>query len=370
MLEVNVQRKFVQALANVPASSSSEGRDSLLFGLPQNIVAGLNRSNNRLVDLTNILTELDSLGRLRETGERPLIILAHNALLHVEGTALGGTFKWVIGELEEHYGGDTPSMSLPDTPEILIFDGKDERLPHSFIERALSTARSVARIQVPRVFNGRQSKGEYGYGTGWLVTPTLLFTNEHVVSARLPGELKAAESDLTAQVRKATAWFDYYNEGGTCVECRSMELVCSDASLDYALLSVGGTVTQDRQPLAVARQEFSLGSGCRLNIVQCARGGPIKYAIRNNFYTGPGDTVDYIRYVTDTESGSSGSPVLNDTWQVIGMHHAYRQVPAGIYKGGAIKYHNQGIAMHAIMKHLPAKIAGEIAASQRRQQGK
>ena len=32
---------------------------------------------------------------------------------------------------------------------------------------------------------------------------------------------------------------------------------------------------------------------------------------------------DTIHYITDTMRGSSGSPVFNDDWEVIAIHHAY-----------------------------------------------
>lgn len=361
MLESKLQRKFVQALSAVPATVNMEGRNALLIGLPSNVVTALNRSDNQMIDLTNIATQLDRLGRLEKTGERPLIIVAENALIQVEGTDAGRAIKEIVQELDHYYGGDLPSDLLPAVPEILIVEGQDERLPRSFLDEALHAGSSVARLQIPRIFDGHLREGEYAFGTGWLVASGLLFTNYHVVAARMPEEPSASLLDCQAQVGKAVAWFDYHNEGGLRVEYRCVELVCSDPDLDYALIRLESATQLDkREPLSIVQQPLTLHIGDRLNIVQYPKGGPLKYAIRNNFYVGTGDTSRYIRYLTDTEGGASGSPVLNDAWQVVGMHHAYRQVPKEEYKGQVIKYHNQGVAIHAILSNLPLAVRQEI----------
>lgn len=365
MLDAGIQRKLVQALASVPATYDAEGRNALLLGLPPNVIASLRRSNGQLADLTIIITQLQGLGRLENTGERPLIIIAQNALLQVAGTSLGEDLKTIIQDLEHYYGGDPPSTALPAVPEILIFEGRDERVPYSFIEKALNFGRSIVRLRVPRVFEGRVREGECGYGTGWLITQTLMLTNHHVIAVRLPGEPPPSEADYHAQVSKTAVWFDYYLEGGAYTEHECVELVQASEALDYALVRLGNTPEQEsRSPLPVIRDGLSLYEGYRLNIIQHPRGGPLKYAIRNNYYLSSGDTTDFIRYLTDTEAGSSGSPVLNDSWQVIGMHHAHRMVPAVIYKGDVVKYHNQGILIGSILNHLPSTVRQEIEEAQ------
>jgi V8-like Glu-specific endopeptidase len=365
MLDSELQRRFVQTLSQVPATVNRDGRTALLIGLPPNISAGLNRSDNCITDLTNIITQLDRLGRLEKTGERPLIVVAGNALMHVEGTETGRAIKEIIQELEQHYGGDPPSESLPPVPEILIFEGRDEQLPRSFLDKALSVGNSIVRLQVPRIVNGHFQEGEHAFGTGWLVAPGMLLTNHHVIAARELGEPDATEAECQAQASNTVVWFDYHKEGGAHLEYRCVELICSDVDLDYALVRLESADQLDeRQPLPIVRQPQTLHTRDRLNIVQYPRGGPLKYAIRNNYYVGTGDTPDHIRYLTDTEGGSSGSPVLNDGWQVIGMHHAYRQVPEEVYKGDVIKYHNQGIAIHAILYQLSPEVRQEIETAQ------
>ena len=57
-----------------------------------------------------------------------------------------------------------------------------------------------------------------------------------------------------------------------------------------------------------------------MTIIQHPLGGPKQIAITANQVV---NTYDYrLQYTTDTQPGSSGSPVFNDDWKVIALHHA------------------------------------------------
>jgi len=57
-----------------------------------------------------------------------------------------------------------------------------------------------------------------------------------------------------------------------------------------------------------------------VNIVQHPGGEPQKVALRENEVVDVFD--DWMHYTTDTGPGSSGSPVLNDQWEVAALHHS------------------------------------------------
>ena len=93
------------------------------------------------------------------------------------------------------------------------------------------------------------------------------------------------------------------------------------------------------------------------------------FAIRNNFFVGKGDQPFQIRYLTDTDQGSSGSPVLDDDWQVVALHHGAQKVDPQLYEGepgvqGVVKFHNQGIDIQTILSDLPQADADEIKHAQ------
>ena len=130
-----------------------------------------------------------------------------------------------------------------------------------------------------------------GYGTGWLVSARLLLTNHHVIeSRRLLKETPATYADFDLQEKNTVAWFDYYSEGkfaGPAVAVT--EIIASDRVLDYALLRLEdspGLPARSRMTLA---RNSKLEQGARLNIVQCPDGGPLRFAIRNNFFVGRGE---------------------------------------------------------------------------------
>jgi len=57
-----------------------------------------------------------------------------------------------------------------------------------------------------------------------------------------------------------------------------------------------------------------------VNIIQHPNGEPKQLAIRNNQVV---DELElFLHYRTDTDPGSSGSPVFNDQWEVVALHHS------------------------------------------------
>ena len=367
-LDRKLKERLVDALLGVPGIDERAGRTALLDGIPPNVRGGLNRHDNQIVDLTNVIGQLDALGRL-DNGERPVVIVIHNAWRIVRGTELGRQLEEIQREAEAAYGGERPSQAMPARPEALIFGGSGEWVSASFFEQAQLAGSRVARLLVPRYEAGRKAPG-VGVGTGWLVAPRLLLTNHHVVVNRDENEPLPSAADFRRQGESVAAWFDYHREGQEHADVPAVEVVSSSEALDYALLRLAESASLlERRQLALAAGRPDLPRGARLNIVQCPGGGPLTYAIRNNFYVGPGEKACHLRYLTDTREGSSGSPVFDDKWQVLAMHHGAREVDPQMYKGdagmsGVVKFHNEGTAIQDILDDLPADARDEIRQAQ------
>ena len=372
MLDNKVKDRLHDTLMRLPATDVRDGRTALLQGIPGNVRAALNRSDNQYVDLMNILDQLEKLGRL-DNGERPVVIVTHNGWRMSRGTELGELLAETEKEIEAAYGGDEPLADLPATPEVLIFGGTGEWVTGAFIEQARLIGRRVARLLVPRYSGGILVHPVGGVGTGWLIAPGLLLTNHHVIEAR-ENEPQAPDADFKRQGENTVLWFDYHREGQ--IEAQDLtamsvaEVVVSNRQLDYTLLRLAdGASLADRQQVAVMRERPELARGTRLNIIQCPGGGPLRYAIRNNFYVGLGQRPYQMRYLTDTLRGSSGAPVLDDTWQVVAMHHGYKKVDPAPYqqeagKNEVVKYHNEGIVINDILHDMPTGIQQEISIAQ------
>jgi V8-like Glu-specific endopeptidase len=374
---IDIQRKLVANILKIPTMINFATRNTLLDGLPP---APLVRSaDDPRTDLNNMIGGLQRLGRLTDRGgTRPLIVLVDNALLYVpEGGEVAAELAAARQALVTHYGGDRqPVAALPQqVKEALIFGlQRDNRLPFDFLEGAMQAAQAVARLFVPRIVNGAIQKGKGGWGTGWLIAPGMVITNHHVIEARdYESEGPATPQDFRAQAEALVARFDYrYEAQAEVVECRHATLLASDPELDYAVLELAeAPKVENRQPLRLTPTQPKLERGARLNIVQHPQGGPLQLAIRNNFYVQPGEHPAFLRYQTDTEPGASGSPVCNDAWQVVGLHHASveappQQVPQEVLEGKPVTVQmlNEAIAIHSVLSHLPPEVRQRIRAAQ------
>ncbi len=374
---IEIQRKLVDTLLKIPAMETPSGRTSLLDGLPD---PGLIRDQSiPRLDLNRMVGGLQKLGRLTDQGgTRPLIVVVDNALAYVpSGSEVAQVLNDVKRLLAEYYGGDVQGAveTVQQDLEALVFGRqRDNRLAYAFAEGALRTARSVTRLSVPRIINGFLQPG-VGYGTGWLIAPGVVITNHHVIENRdlRGGEAPAIAEDFKVQAESVEAWFDYYREiGGDPKKCRGAQLLASNRQLDYAVIQLTeADKVADRKALPVVPQPPTLMRGARMNLVQHSRGGALQYAIRNNFFVRLGDAPQFIRYQTDSEPGASGSPVCNDIWQVVGLHHAstavpQEQVPQEVIDGQpvAVTILNEAIAIHSVLNDLPADVKQRITDAQ------
>lgn len=183
-----------------------------------------------------------------------------------------------------------------------------------FLEKAVFVSRSVGRI-VSKLAGGRLS-----YGTGFMVSPRLLMTNHHV----LPSPVVAAQSSIEFDFQK--------DRRGDAVTIRPFKLdpttfFLNDEKLDFALVAVS---PNDRgRPLAyyqwcpLRNDPGKIVTGEPINIIQHPKGELKQVVIRENRLLDSLDGAElFYHYEADTEPGSSGSPVFNDQWEVIALHHS------------------------------------------------
>lgn len=183
----------------------------------------------------------------------------------------------------------------------------NDMLPARFLDRGARVARAVGRITV--VSQGAR-------GTGFLVSPRLVMTNNHVIESAADGASARMEFDFFERQDGAA---------GPVVEV-SLDpdaFFLTDPMLDFTLIAVAAgdrATLADRPWLALIAESGKAVVGERVNIVQHPGGRPQAVAIHENEIAAVVD--DWLQYVTDTEPGSSGSPVLNDDWEVAALHHA------------------------------------------------
>jgi V8-like Glu-specific endopeptidase len=209
-----------------------------------------------------------------------------------------------------------PALVQPGGQTSEPFPRALERVLHTndllglrFFEQGLQVARAVGRIHI----RGEQGQ-DLGYGTGFLVSSRLLLTNHHV----LPN---------AAQARRSVVEFNYQEsasgemQNSEVVELEPETLFLADADLDYALIAVAaepGLEAYGWLPLISDLGKVLVGE--TVNIIQHPNGEPKQLAIRHNQVVD--ELEQFLHYQTDTDPGSSGSPVLNDQWEVVALHHS------------------------------------------------
>ncbi len=159
-------------------------------------------------------------------------------------------------------------------------------------------------------------------GTGFLVSPWLLMTNNHVI-------------DTPETARGAVAWFKYVEDADGCITPCKLALQperCFVTSprdaLDYTVVAVAPV--DDQAPgeqfgsIPLHGGVGKIVVGQNVNVIQHPSGRTREICVRNNLLL---EVVDdtFVLYGADTEPGSSGSPVLSDNWELVALHHASEQ---------------------------------------------
>ena len=203
----------------------------------------------------------------------------------------------------------------PKSPEAMLerIIGKNDLIGAEFLDSGARAARAVGRIRI-RGAGGRP----LGYGTGSLVGPRLLLTNHHVLNA--PEQATASTVEFNVQEGP-----DGKPLTPEVFELAPQDFFVTDAVLDFTLVAVGqrgsggadleafgwNRARPDDDPILI--EEY-------VNIVQHPGGQPKQLALRDNQVV---DLLpDFLHYRADTQPGSSGAPVFNDQWEVVGLHHS------------------------------------------------
>lgn len=201
-----------------------------------------------------------------------------------------------------------------------ILNGRNDLLYTNYLRLGLLAARTIARIELPPM----PDLPGGGFGTGFLVGPRLLLTNQHVF-------------ERLEWARSARATFAYerdvygLRQPGVAFAFDPEALYVADQRLDYALVAVRPLSDDERTSLDSfgflrlnAKTGKVLPDEC-VTIIGHPDGDHQQVALRDNIVLQigrPGTSQDdFLWYSTDTLSGMSGSPVFNDQWQVVALHH-------------------------------------------------
>ncbi len=188
-----------------------------------------------------------------------------------------------------------------------------------FLLKALSAAHSVGRIGPDK---------NTVWGTGFLFNGNwignsvagrnLFLTNAHICSTH-----KEVVRTLTNSISPrdyVVLLPDFSGQGGRAIPVKVLREIWTSppSALDATLLEIDAPITGSRPLTTMAPPPAPYATDGRVNIIGNPRGQELRVSLQNN------EIVDvrnpYLYYHTNTESGSSGSPVFDLAWNVVALH--------------------------------------------------
>lgn len=235
----------------------------------------------------------------------------------------------------------------------------------------------ICRVEVPRL------NGETAYGTGFLIGPSTVITNYHVIEdvlkknakpedIRLRFDYKRLEDGTTLNqgtvyplVADWLTLFSPYSQADLNPAAHSLP---AENELDFALLHAKGTPAKDRAGrvntdidspqrgyFQIPDPPVNLAKGAPLLILQHPEGTYLKLAIDTQSKLETNTNGTRIRYTTNTLPGSSGSPCFNIDWKLVALHHLgdpnYDEL---LHKAE----YNQGIPLGKIREYIQSQGLG------------
>jgi hypothetical protein len=224
--------------------------------------------------------------------------------------------------------------------------GDTAYVPLNWYRRGLERCARVARVET-------EFDPDQGFGTGFLVrgselkssldATAYLVTNAHVVSAAgvssalLPAQARVSFKALAGAEQRR------WNVKGVKWESPPDKLDCALLELDAPVDGLG-----EDYPLATALPVK--GEGARVYIIGHPKGGTLSFSLNDN------RLLDYderlLHYRAPTEGGSSGSPVFNQDWQLLGLHHGGGTNMAKLHNEPGRYAANEGIWIDAIRQGI------------------
>lgn len=190
----------------------------------------------------------------------------------------------------------------------------NEIQPASYLARGAIALQSIARIDV-RTASGATTM----WGTGFLIAPNVLITNNHVLASANIAKLSQAQFGY--EIDLADAPLDPVS-----FTLDPDRLFLTDPKLDFTVVAVNDVSTSGQNRLRTYGYLPLLDvpgkvlEGEWLTIAQHPRGERKQLCVRENKLIKRAD--DVLWYSTDTLPGSSGAPVFNNDWFVVALHHS------------------------------------------------
>lgn len=253
-----------------------------------------------------------------------------------ENVSLGGQIELVAAEFSSLAEG-RPNMKtsdfdiagdevpMPGSGDNDIFEriiDENDLLPVFFLKKGAEVQNAVGRVVLLEPVSGLPAGS--GWGTGSLISHSLFMTNNHVI-------------DGLDFARKVRMQFNF-QLGAQGIEEPTVSYLPeiqgtfhTNSALDYTVIRLKKSLPSPQAGVAPIAPGEKWGwiplnpspnyhKNQHFNIIQHPQGRRKEVALQDNEIAKIFANV--VRYQSDTEPGSSGSPVFNNVWQIVALHHA------------------------------------------------
>lgn len=330
--------KLVGIVAKIPEFRTVRDRVDLLVmtlrGVPRDddILAQLDLDGSPRIVAVRVVERLITFGRVSPDKEALGVFV--NMIIDSGGASEENDF---LRELLQTYALDRPVVKSPAIEDWRGRDssasvqekifGENTLRDISMLQLALKASQAVVRIVLPN-----------GTGSGFIVGDNFAMTNHHVIGDQETAN--GSEFEFGYQIGP-----DGNPQMPLVVQAKAGGLFYTNADLDYTVVELEA-IPEDIGPLAL-KPERAQRDG-RVTIIQHPGGAYKMISMQNNFVAFANAKV--LQYTTSTMRGSSGSPVFNDDYDVIAIHHS-----GGLLQepGSDQKYlRNAGTSMIAVLDDL------------------
>lgn len=176
------------------------------------------------------------------------------------------------------------------------------------------------------------------------MAPDIIMTNNHVIPNQERTVFTVAEFDFQ------------FDENNSPCETHTFRLnadkfFMTHKALDFTLVALQtknarGKKLSNFPHIRLFAHDADIYTGDCVSIIQHPKGNDKSVALRENEVKFV--HADFLHYLTDTEPGSSGSPVFNDHWEAVALHHS--GIPDPVKKGAWVA--NEGIRISSIAAYV------------------
>lgn len=352
-------RTLIDALSGLPQFASIRERRALVnqalgdYPSATEILVWQAWDGSAMVVADELVRRLDGLEPV--PGVAALGLLAQT----IEPMVGGVHQQRLVGMRRRHAWGMEPVPAGAETwnddrsPDELIREriiGENTLHHLAYLQQGLRAADAVVRIEVHGI----------GSGTGFLIAPDLMLTNNHVIADH--GQAAAAEITFFYQFT-----LDGPVQEGMAVRPADQGLLFTDPALDISLVRLAPAPPLDHYP---PLRPVMLEKDSRVAIIQHPGGGVKKISFQNNLVCYADAAI--LQYYTSTQPGSSGAPVFDDDFNVVAIHRgavgnpdwqqdSAARPPADPKRIEDLQYRNQGSSMIAVVERLRNQVPSLLA---------